>query len=84
MEKRYELMVDPTPAGWAYGFPKALPQEAVLRGGMAYDLHVDPKFDLNKWIVEQGYPEEHLAYYRLFAQEVDTKDYIYPGGDCQV
>jgi len=90
-------MVDPTPAGWAYGFPKALPEEAVLCGGKEYDLYVNPKFDLSKWIVEQGYPEESLGYYRLYPQEIideaaekmgDLKfttaaDYIYPGSDCQ-
>ena len=97
MAAKYELMVDPTPAGWAYGFPKALPEEAVLCGGKEYDLYVNPKFDLSKWIVEQGYPEESLGYYRLYPQEIideaaekmgDLKfttagDYIYPGSDCQ-
>jgi|SRR5210317_1099963 len=97
MAVKYQLMVDPTPAGWAYGFPKALPEEAVLCGGKEYDLYVNPKFDLSKWIVEQGYPEESLGYYRLYPQEIideaaekmgDLKfttaaDYIYPGSDCQ-
>jgi len=97
MASKYQLMVDPTPAGWAYGFPKALPEEAVLCGGKEYDLYVNPKFDLSKWIVEEGYPEESLGYYRLYPQEIkdeaaekmgDLKfttagDYIYPGSDCQ-
>lgn len=64
-------MIDPTPVGWAYGFPKALPDEAVMCGGKAYDLYVHPKFDLIKWVVEQGYPEENFQYYRLYPQEVD-------------
>ena len=66
-------MIDPTPVGWAYGFPKALPEEAVLSGGKAYDLYICPKFDLGKWIVEQGYPGEHFQYYRLYPQEVHDK-----------
>jgi hypothetical protein len=93
-EKKYQLMVDPTPAGWAYGFPKALPEDAVLCGGKEYDLFVNPKFDLSKWIVEQGYPEESLGYYRLFPQETTEQssvgsdeggvDYYVPGSDPQV
>lgn len=69
MAKQYELMIDPTPAGWAYGFPKALPKEGVE--GKGYDLFVKPGFDLTKWIVEQGYPEESFQYYRVWPQEVD-------------
>ena len=97
MAKKYELMIDPTPAGWAYGFPKALPEEAVMCGGKEYDLYVNPNFDLLKWIVEEGYPEESLWHYRLYPREIideaaekmgDLKfttagDYIYPGSDCQ-
>lgn len=73
MVEKYKLMIDPTPAGWAYGFPKPLPDEAVLCGGKAYDLYVNPKFDLAKWIVEEGYPEESLRHYRLYPQEVHDK-----------
>ena len=97
MAKKYELMIDPTPAGWAYGFPKALPEEAVLCGGKAYDLFLSSQFNLEKWIGEQGYPLESFQYYRLYPQEIvdesaekmgDLKfttagDYIYPGSDCQ-
>ena len=72
-ETKYKLMVDPTPAGWAYGFPKALPDDAVMCGGKEYDLYVHPKFDLSKWIVEEGYPEEALAYYRLYSQPVNEE-----------
>ena len=97
MSKKYQLMIDPTPAGWAYGFPKALPEEAVLCGGKAYDLYINPSFDLAKWVVEQGYPEESFQYYRLYPQEKVPKEYAkvgewpqelpkeyyYPGSDPQ-
>ena len=66
---KYHLMVDPTPAGWAYGFPKALPDEAV--GGSGYDLFIKNDFDLTKWVVEQGYPEESFQNYRRWVQEVE-------------
>jgi len=72
MSEKYQLMIDPTPAGWAYGFPKALPEEAVMCGGKEYDLYVHPNFDLAKWVVEQGYPEESFQYYRLYPQEVEV------------
>jgi hypothetical protein len=67
-DKQYNLMIDPTPAGWAYGFPRALPEEAVL--GKGHDLFVAPNFDLTKWVVEQGYPEENFQYYSLYVQEI--------------
>lgn len=73
MAAKYELMIDPTPRGWMYGFPKALPDEAVLCGGKEYDLYVDPRFDLAKWIVEEGYPEESLRYWRQYPQEVNEE-----------
>jgi hypothetical protein len=68
-DKRYQLMIDPTPAGWAYGFPKALPEEAV--GGTGYDLFIKPEFDLTKWVVEQGYPEENFQYFKQYPLEVE-------------
>ena len=68
----YKLMIDPTPAGWAYGFPKALPDEAVLCGGKAYDLYIDPSFDLISWVAEQGYPKETFQYYKVYPQEVES------------
>lgn len=97
MATKYELMIDPTPRGWMYGFPKALPDEAVLCGGKAYDLYVNPSFNLVEWIVNEGYPEDLVGYWRQYPQEVkdeaaekmgDLKfttagDYIYPGSDCQ-
>jgi len=83
MGKEYSLMIDPTPQGWAYGFPKTLPKEAV--GGTGHDLFILTSFDLTKWVVEQGYPEENFQHYRLFVQEVEYFDEYYkPEGDCQL
>jgi len=95
MAVKYQLMVDPTPAGWAYGFPRALPEEAV--GGTGYDLWVQPGFDLAKWVCSFGYPEESFEMVRYYPQEIKdeaaekmgdlkfttAQDYVYPGGDCQ-
>ena len=82
-EKHYTLMIDPTPQGWVYGFPKALPKEAV--GGKGADLFIVTSFDLTKWVVEQGYPEEAFQHYRLFVQEVEYFDeYYQPAGDVQL
>jgi len=81
--KKYQLMIEPTPGGWAFGFPKALPESAVLSGRKAYDLLVHPDFNLRKWIVEEGYPEKSLGYWKSWAQEVKDKAYVYPGSDPQ-
>ena len=35
-----------------------------------YDLYINPQFDLTKWIVEEGYPEESFQYYRLYPEEI--------------
>jgi len=40
-----KLMIDPTPAGWAFGFPKALPEENF----QYYKTWVEPK--------DPGHPE---------------------------
>jgi len=79
MDKKYRLMVDPTPCGWAYGFPRALPEEAV--GGTGYDLWVKGDFDLAEWVCSFGYPEESFQYVRFYPQEV--QEYVYPGSDPQ-
>jgi hypothetical protein len=77
--KKYQLMIDPTPAGWAYGFPRALPEEAVM--GKGSDLWIKNDFDLTEWVCSFGYPEESFQYYKLFPQEIE--EYVYPGSDCQ-
>lgn len=62
-----QLIIDPTPRGWMYGFPKALPEEAVIHyGGTDYGIKSD--FDLTKWVVEQGYPEEDFQYYKIWTE----------------
>ena len=68
------LIIDPTPAGWAYGFPKALPEDAVIHYGGEWDYGIVPDFDLTKWVVEQGYPEESFRYYRTWVAE-ENPDY---------
>ena len=75
LQSKYVLMIDPTPGGWVYGFPKALPRHAV--SGSGTDLFVLSSFDLTKWVVAEGYPEEQFQYYRLFVQEVDDIDEQY-------
>lgn len=67
-EKKYKLMVDPSPCGWAYGFPRALPEEAVM--GTGCDLWVRNDFDLAEWVCSYGYPEESFQMVRYFPQEV--------------
>ena len=79
MSKKYRLMIDPTPAGYLYGFPKQLPEHAIA--GTGHDLFILSSFDLTKWVVEQGYPEESFQYYRTWPEEVDP--YVTPGSDCQ-
>ena len=78
MSKKYRLMIDPTPAGYLYGFPKQLPEHAIA--GTGHDLFILSSFDLTKWVVEQGYPEESFRYYRTWPEEVE---YVYPGTDPQ-
>jgi len=80
MAAKYQLMIDPTPAGWAYGFPKALPEHAVH--GKGADLFIRKNFDLTEWVVEQGYPEESFQYFKTYVQKIE-EEYVYPGGDCQ-
>ena len=97
-EKKYQLMVDPTPAGWAYGFPRPLPEEAV--GGTGCDLWVRNDFNLTEWVCSYGYPEESFQMVRFYPQEVEQVsaqekqgsvesgdggvEYCMPGSDPQV
>jgi hypothetical protein len=46
---RNEILIDP-PEGWRYGFPKPCPE-----------FH-DLKFNLNEWLLANGYPEENLKW----------------------
>jgi hypothetical protein len=67
-EKKYQLMIDPTPQGWVYGFPRALPDEAVM--GKGSDLWIKTDFDLTEWVCSFGYPEDSFQYYSVFPQEI--------------
>ena len=40
-------MIDP-PSGWKYDFPKPIPDDVK---------------DINKWLVEQGYPQKEIDSY---------------------
>lgn len=91
-EKKYQLMVDPTPAGWAYGFPRALPEDAV--DGTGHELWVKPSFNLTEWVCSFGYPEESFGMVRYYPREISTNDpdeyqggvenfATYPGGCAQ-
>ena len=51
------LMCDP-PSGWKYGFPKPLPNEAVLE--VNQNIGISDKFDVMVWLVENGYPQEEI------------------------
>jgi len=63
---KYQLMIDPTPAGWAYGFPRALPTEAVEGNGK--NLVCKTEFDLTEWVTSFGYPEKDFQYWRMWVQ----------------
>jgi hypothetical protein len=39
------LYIDP-PSGWRYGFPRVIPE--------------DRRNELNKWLVENGYPQSEI------------------------
>ena len=47
------LMCDP-PGGWMYGFPKPIHEEFYILGD---------DFDLARWLVSEGYPEEEVDQY---------------------
>jgi hypothetical protein len=99
MASKYQLMIDPTPRGWMYGFPRPLPDEAVDE-----NFTIKTDFDLTEWVCSFGYPEDSFQYYRLYPQEVHDKcgtpeccgtcetsektdnqevQYYYPGSDPQ-
>jgi len=48
MKSQKIIIIDP-PAGWRYGFPKPIPEER--------------RKDVNKWLVEQGYPQRIIDEY---------------------
>lgn len=70
-ERKYQLMYDPTPAGFKYGFPKPVPLSMV--GGTGQDLFVLPDSGFDKWVVECGYPEELHQYGRFWVEEIEDQ-----------
>ena len=68
MDKKFELMIEPLPGGFKYGFPRALPEEAVM--GKGADLWVNPSFDLVKWISSFGFPEDGIYKWKYWPEEV--------------
>jgi len=78
-----ELIVDPTPQGWLYGFPKAVPEGVWYMDGTVPRFK-EKEFNINDWMIEQGYPEKLLEYnaLRMWVQE-KKPDYVYPGSDPQ-
>ena len=78
-----ELIVDPTPQGWLYGFPKAVPEGVWYMDG-TMPRFKEKEFNINDWMVEQGYPEKLLEYnaLRMWVQE-KKPDYVYLGSDPQ-
>ena len=73
--EQYQLMIDPTPDGWRYGFPKALPSHAV--SGTGTDLFILSSFNVQMWVTAHGYPKESFQYYRLFVEKVNNIDEQY-------
>lgn len=72
-----QLMIDLIPACGAHGFPKALPEEAVIQDIAALDYHINPDFDLTSWILEQGYQRASFTSYRTWLSDEDK----YPAED---
>jgi hypothetical protein len=71
--KKYKLMIDPS-LGHKYGFPRKLPDEAVLCGGMPYDLYINPNFKVDEYLINEGYPKELLGVYRLYPLEIKDNE----------
>tara|TARA_Y100001972_G_scaffold85906_1_gene105082 strand:- start:9 stop:227 length:219 start_codon:yes stop_codon:yes gene_type:complete len=64
MEEKINLMFEPLPRGWIYGFPRPLPEEAVIVKGD--NLSLDPKFNIVKWVASFGFPEDEIYKYKIY------------------
>ena len=53
-------MCDP-PSGWKYGFPKALPDEAILE--VNQNTGISDTFDTKAWLIQNGYPQREIDLY---------------------
>lgn len=51
-------MIDVSPRGYMYGFPKELPQTAWKLKGSRPIFNKD--FDVDNWLVKNGYPRSSL------------------------
>ena len=63
--KKTIRMIDP-PTGWAYGFPKAIPDDIPDYGEELLD-----------WMISEGYPEKDrnlLRYCRFWHKEIEVED----------
>ena len=67
---KYQLMFEPLPGGWKYGFPRALPEEAVL--GKGADLWINPAFDIIKYVAGFGFPADELHKWKLWPEEITS------------
>jgi len=78
-----ECVVDPSPQGWVYGFPKAVPDGVWYMDGK-HPRFKEDIFNVNDWMVAQGYPEKLLEHniLRKWVQE-KKPEYYYPGSDPQ-
>lgn len=52
-------IVDPSPAGWVYGFPKVVDDEATYM--------INP----GKWLQDNGYPVDKYPYYVIRSWCID-------------
>jgi len=59
-----KLWIEPTPLGWAYGFPRLVPDDAWYMDGKEPRFRED-QFDVNEWMVQQGYPRKLLEQNKL-------------------
>lgn len=57
------IMVEPLPNGSEYGFPKKLPQTAIIHYG-SNDYGISEDFDIVKWFEKQGYPLKQYQKYK--------------------
>lgn len=76
-----KMMIDPD-QGYLYGFPKALPNEAVIHyGGTDYGIKKD--FDLTQWFMSEGMTQkqvENIDMYRTWIVfDTDEQDNMFPG-----
>lgn len=70
--KKYQLMFEPLPGGWKYGFPRALPKEAVM--GKGADLWINPAFDIIEYVAGFSFPADDLHKWKVWPEEVTSDE----------